>query len=99
MAAQVKATTHKMLYGHYLQKKNQNITIHCVARSIMERDTPKFLEEAEKRWDNLEKKRGIKVEAAEVGDKKQKLLDSVKAGVDSCLLPVSSVATYIYCTF
>ncbi|KAL1508750.1 hypothetical protein AB1Y20_004845 [Prymnesium parvum] len=78
----VKATPHKMLYGHYLQKPHQNMLIHCVARSILERGHPAFLAEAEKRWDKLESKRAITTKADASEAKKQKCLEEVKVRLE-----------------
>lgn len=71
----MKATCHKMLYGHYLHQKNQNISATCVAESILRRDHPAFLDEARSRWEALERKRGIKCDASEREEKKQKMLE------------------------
>lgn len=68
-----------MLYGHYLAKKNQNISIRCVARSILQRDHATFLEEAEKRWENLEAKRNLKTAEDDSARKKQKGLAQATA--------------------
>lgn len=79
---QVKATPHKMLYGHYLQKKHQHMGVHCVARSILERDHPEFLRQAEERWEALEKKRTIKFGEDESQKKRMKAMHEGAAGVE-----------------
>ncbi|KAL1511976.1 hypothetical protein AB1Y20_005254 [Prymnesium parvum] len=39
----VNTTPHKMMYGHYLHKPNQNMATVCVAISILHRDNPAFV--------------------------------------------------------
>lgn len=51
-----------MMYGHYLQKSKQNLSVQCVAPAVLKRDHPSFFEELEKRWNALEGKRTLKVD-------------------------------------
>lgn len=73
---QVSTSPHKMMYGHYLGKKNQHMSVQCVAPTILERDHKEFFNELERRWDLLETKRGLKFEKVEVGAKRKMALDN-----------------------
>lgn len=64
------------MYGHYLQKKKQNITVQCVATPMLRRDHCAFMEEIEKRWSELEKKRTLKTTFMATEGKRQKALAS-----------------------
>lgn len=58
---QLATTPHKMLYGHYLQKKGEHLGIFCVAPAKLERDYPQFMKEIKQRWEALHTKRTVKV--------------------------------------
>lgn len=63
------------MYGHYLQKKNQNMAVTCISLKKLQEDHPNFMKELQKRWDALEGKRTLKAAADESKVKKQKALD------------------------
>ena len=70
-------TAHKMMYGHYLGKKDQHIGVHCVSVNKLRVDHPAFLAELTSRWDTLERKRTIRLAGSTSAEKRQKALAAV----------------------
>ncbi|KAL1526985.1 hypothetical protein AB1Y20_015674 [Prymnesium parvum] len=80
----VNTTPHKMiLYGHYLQKKKQGMSVQCVSVTVLTRNHPLFVEELEKRWAMLESKRTIRLESEHVQNKRQRALSMASDGQHS----------------
>lgn len=77
---QVNTTAHKMMYGHYLQKKGQHISVFCVSIGKLQKDAPQFMEELEKRWSSLADKRSSRVDDLMKDAKRQKALDDCGKG-------------------
>lgn len=61
-----------MLYGHYLQKPKQNMAVVCVAISKLRKDHGDFMAEVERRWQQLEEKRGFRSKEDEIASKRRK---------------------------
>jgi len=71
------------MYGHYLQKKKQGMSVQCVSVTVLTRNHPLFVEELEKRWAMLESKRTIRLESEHVQNKRQRALSMASDGQHS----------------
>ena len=70
-------TAHKMMYGHYMGKKDQHMSVHCVSVNKLRADHPAFLAELSMRWETLERKRTIRLAGCTSAEKRQKALAAV----------------------
>lgn len=62
------------MYGHYLRKKNENMSKHCVSITILQRDHADFYDELEKRWQKLQEKRGNSTQDLATNKKRKQAL-------------------------
>lgn len=82
--AQFATTSHKMMYGHYLQKKGEHISKFCVAPTKLKADYPEFVAALEARWDTLMSKRTIKVDDLNSKAKKQRAMSFGESAESVC---------------
>lgn len=71
-----------MLYGHYLQKKSQNMSITCVSINKLRTEHFIFFNNIEERWNKLEGKRTFKLASDASNAKKQKALHAASVDVE-----------------
>ena len=70
-------SSHKMMYGHYLQKKGQMMNVGCGSVKKLATDYQEFHDELVKRWDVLQGKRTLRLESHDSSQKRQRALDAV----------------------
>lgn len=81
---QFATTPHKMMYGHYLQKKGEHISKFCIDPSKLLKDHEDFVKQLEERWEVLANKRTLKVDDSKKNAKKQKAIMDVEESEEVC---------------
>ena len=78
----VATTPHKMMYGHYLQKRGEHIGNFCVSVAKLRKDNPDFFASLKEKWSSLNSKRTFRFKDHAIAQKRMRALDDDAESVE-----------------
>ena len=87
----VATTPHKMVYGHYLQKRGEHIGNFCVSVAKLRKENPDFFASLEEKWSSLNSKRTFRFKDHAIAQKRMTMHNPLNQQTVGRWIPLTDV--------